>query len=227
MASAAASALTPLNSPLASSKSQLHQLRKPFLINVRKKHISVSCLAKLPGMEHFNDPSKLVVMLSSTQKKLWNMIPDSVKQFPWKKAETVALEEFLALAKEALKWCLLAYFAFSCLSDISYSISRNKELVIPLGLFVGITTTKFFDEISRELMPDNQDGRVTWRLPSIALFFIFVKAISTYLPGVNHFLMHAANGGLMQVLWNWKDVQKHDGDESSSDGSSSPVDAGI
>lgn len=144
---------------LASSKSQLHQLRNPFLINVPKKHISVSCVAKLPGMEHFNDPSKLVVMLSNTQKKLWNMMPDSVKQFPWKKAETVALEEFFALAKEALKWCLLAYFAFSCLSDISYSISRNKELVIPLGLFVGIMTTKLFDEISRELMPDHQVKR--------------------------------------------------------------------
>ncbi|KAG6406847.1 hypothetical protein SASPL_134458 [Salvia splendens] len=226
MASAAASALTPFNSPLASSKSQLHQLRNPFLINIPKKHISVSCFAKLPEMEHFNNPSKLVVMLSNAQKKLWNMMPDSVKQFPWKKAETVALEEFLALVKEALKWYLLAYFAFSCLSDISYSISRNKELVIPLGLFVGIMTTKLFDEISRELMPDHQDGRFTWRLPSIAVFFVLVKAISTYLPGVNHLLMHAANGGLMQVLWNWKDIQKHDGDESSSDGSSSPVDAG-
>ncbi|KAL1534234.1 hypothetical protein AAHA92_30439 [Salvia divinorum] len=225
MASAAASALTPLNSPFASSKSQLHQLRNSFLINVPKKHISVPCFAKMPGMEHFNEPTKLVAMLSNTQKKLWDLMPDSVKQFPWKKAETVALEESLALAKEALKWCLLAYFAFSCLSDISYSISRNKELVIPLGLFVGIMTTEFFDEVSRELMPDHQDGRATWRLPSIALFFVLVKAISTYLPGVNHFLLHAANGGLMQLLWNWKGVQKHEGGESSSDDFSNSVTA--
>lgn len=144
------------NLQVSSSKSQLHQLRNSFLINVPKKHISVSCFAKSPGMEHFNGPTKLVVLLSNTQKKLWNLMPDSVKSFPWKKAETVALEEFLVLGKETLKWCLLACFALSCLSDILYSISRNKELVIPLGLFVGIMTSKFFDEISRDLMPEHQ-----------------------------------------------------------------------
>lgn len=141
---------------VASSKSRPRQLHNSFLINVRKQHVSVTCSAKFPRMDHFHEPTKLIVFLNNTKEKLWKLTPDSVKHFPWKKAESVALHELLVLAKETLKWSLLACFAFSCLSDILYSISRNKELVIPFGLFVGILITKFIDEISGELMRDHK-----------------------------------------------------------------------
>lgn len=225
MVSAAASSLIPLNLAVISSKSRLHQLNNSFLINVPKKHGSVLCSAKVPGTEHFHEPTKLIVLLNKTKEKLWKFMPDLVKSFPWKKAEVVALEEFLVLGKETLKWSLLAFFAFSCLSDILYSISINKELAIPLGLFVGIMTTKFLDEICQELMPDHQDKPVTWRLLGIASFFVLVKVTSSYFSGANSLLLHAANGGLMQVLWNWKEIQKLDGAKSSSDGTSNPVHA--
>lgn len=141
---------------VTSSKSRLYKFHNSFPINVRKRHVSVLCSAKFPGSEHFHEPTKLIVLLNKTKEKLWEFMPDSVKSFPWKKAEVVALEEFVVLGKETLKWSLLAFFAFSCLSDILYSISINKELTIPLGLFVGIMTTKFFDEISQEVKPDHQ-----------------------------------------------------------------------
>lgn len=68
-----------------------------------------------------------------------------------------------------------------------------------------------------------QDKPVTWRLLGIASFFVLVKVTSSYFSGANSLLLHAANGGLMQVLWNWKEIQKLDGAKSSSDGTSNPV----
>lgn len=107
-------------------------------------------------MEYFNDPTNLIALFNKTKGKLRTLIPGSVKQFPWKKAESVAQRELLVLGKETLKWSLLGCFAFNCLSDIVYSISRNRELVIPLGLFVGIVMTKFLDEISQEFFSNHE-----------------------------------------------------------------------
>ncbi|KAL0432614.1 UNVERIFIED_CONTAM: hypothetical protein Slati_2595700 [Sesamum latifolium] len=176
---------------VALSKGQVRRLHSSFLINVRKQHVPVMCSAKVPWMEHFHKPTKLIVFLNYTKDKLWEFVPGSVKQFPWKKAESIALHELLIVGKEALKWCLLAFLAFSCLSDFFYSISRNKELLIPFGLFVGCLITNYFDKISQEFLHDH-------------------KVIS----GGNDFLLHVANGGLMQVLWNWKNLPKLDGEKS-------------
>ncbi|XP_011074578.1 uncharacterized protein LOC105159266 [Sesamum indicum] len=206
----AASALTHSTFIVASSKYQVRQLHSSFLINVRKQHVPVMCSAKVPWMEHFHKSTELIVFLNYTKDKLWEFIPGSVKQFPWKKAESIALHELVILGKETLKWCLLAFLAFSCLSDFFYSISRNKELLIPFGLFVGCLTTNYLDKISQEFLRDHKDGNTTWILVGISCFFVLVKVIS----GGNDFLLHAANGGLMQVLWNWKNLPKLDGEKS-------------
>ncbi|PIN02371.1 hypothetical protein CDL12_25116 [Handroanthus impetiginosus] len=219
----AASALTLSNFPVASTKSRISQPHDSFLINVRKQHVSVPCSAKFPGMEYFNEPKKLIVFLNHTKDKVWESIPVSVKQFPWQKAESVALHKLLVLGKETLKWSLLAWFAFSWPSDIIRSISRNKELVIPFGLFVGSFMTKYLDEISQEFMHDDKGGGFARRLLVISCFFVFVKVNSTYLLQGNDFLLHAANGGLMQVLWNWKELQKPDEEKSLSEDASTPM----
>ncbi|KAI3460118.1 hypothetical protein Pfo_016781 [Paulownia fortunei] len=221
----AAAALTPSSFPVASTKSRVCQLCSSFPINARKQHVSVTCSAKFPGMEHIHEPTKLIVFLNYTKDELWKVIPDSVKHFPWKKAESVALHELLVLGKETLKWSLLACFAFSCLSDIIYSISRNKELVIPLGLFVGSLMTKYFDEISQELMRDHKDGCIPWRVLGISCLFVLVKVVSTYFSGGNDFLLHAANGGLVQILWTWKKLPELDGEKSLWEDVSSPMNA--
>lgn len=141
---------------VAPPKSRTHQLRSSYLINFHRKRVSVTCSVKFPGMEYFDEPNNLVSVLNYSREKLQTFIPGSVKQFPWKKAKSLAQNGLLVLGKETLKWSLLGYFAFNCLSDIIYSISRNRELVIPLGLFVGVLMTKFLDEISRELLSDDK-----------------------------------------------------------------------
>ncbi|KAK4434289.1 hypothetical protein Salat_0591700 [Sesamum alatum] len=212
----AAPALTHSTFMVASYKDQVRQLRSSFLINVRKQHVPVMCSAKVPWMEHFHKPTELIVFLNNTKDKLWQFIPGSVKQFPWKKAESIALQESLVLGKEILKWSLVAYLAFSCLSEFFYSISRNKELLIPFGLYVGCMMTNYFDEISQEFLRDHK-VHTTWILVGISCFFVLVKVIS----GGNDFLLHVANGGLMQLLWNWKNLPKLDGEESSPEDASS------
>lgn len=141
---------------LAQSRKQFCRLHSSFRINAHKHHASVTCSVKFPGMQHFSDSTKLIAFLNNTKDRLWEFAPVSVKQFPWKKAERVALHELQSLGKETLKWSVLAYFAFSCPSDILYSMSRNKELVIPLGLFVGCMMTNLFYEISQEFKRDHK-----------------------------------------------------------------------
>ncbi|GER31136.1 leucine-rich repeat protein kinase family protein [Striga asiatica] len=121
---------------IASAKSQVSQLCSSFPKITPRQRVLVTYSAKFPMMEDFNDPSKRLALLNYTKDKLWASIPCSVKQFPWEKAESIALQKLLVFGKETLKWSLLAFFGFSCIFDIPYSISRNKELVIPFGLFV-------------------------------------------------------------------------------------------
>ncbi|CAA0809083.1 Unknown protein [Striga hermonthica] len=172
----------------------------------------------MEGLEGFNDPGKRLAFLNYTKDKLWAAIPGSVKQFPWEKAESVALRKLLVIGKETLKWSLFAFFGFSCVFDIPYSISRNKELVIPFGLFVGTLLAKYLDQISQELLHDHKDEHVTRRFLGISVFFVIVKFVSTFFPGGNSdFLLHVGNGGLMQVVWNWKNLPEQDGESSTSE----------
>lgn len=139
---------------IPSTNGQVRHLRYSF--PMRKQHVSVARSAKFLMMENFYHPTKHMALLNYTKDKLWKFIPGSVKDFPWNKASSVALHEFLVLGKKPLKWSLLACFTFSCLSDIAYSISRNKELVFPFGLFVGSLLTKYVDEIARELLHERK-----------------------------------------------------------------------
>lgn len=51
-----------------------------------------------------------------------------------------------------------------------------------------------------------------------------MKVISASFLGVNDFVFHVANGGLIQALWNWKEFMKLDGEKSSCDDVSTSVD---
>ncbi|KAL3812304.1 hypothetical protein ACJIZ3_013572 [Penstemon smallii] len=198
---------------IRSTKIEVCQLRSPFLTNARSHRKSASCSAKFPMMDPFHDPSKIIPYLNYTKEKLWEITPASVKQFPWKKAETVALQELLVLGKETLKWGLIACFAMSFISDVVYSISRNKELVFTFSLFVGCVMANYFDEITKEFVSNQKDEHATWRLLGIGCFLVIVKVIVS---GGKDFLLHAAaaaNGGLMQVLWKLKRLPKQHGSD--------------
>lgn len=128
--------------------------RSHRLINVTRSPNSVTRCVRLPTRAQLNDPSGINLHMNNIKDRLWYVIPNPVKEFPWKKAESIALKQFLITAKEALKWSLVAVLIFGSISDVLFSISMNKELLIPFGLFVGCVIANFLKEISRELFPN-------------------------------------------------------------------------
>uniref|UniRef100_A0A2N9F235 Uncharacterized protein n=1 Tax=Fagus sylvatica TaxID=28930 RepID=A0A2N9F235_FAGSY len=166
---------------------------------------SPKCSMKV-SMEEFSDPDKAKTQINIVRKKLWEVIPDTVKELPWKKAENILLERLIFLGQNALKWTLITFFISSALSDVIISISRNQELMIPFGLFVGYLTADFIKDISKELFRCSEDKGLKWHLMGIACFFVLIKFLSTnFAIQPRIFLLHLANGGLMQLLWLWRE----------------------
>jgi myb proto-oncogene protein len=89
--------------------------------------------------------------LKEAMPKLIEAMPSPVQEFPWRNAQHTLLDRLLLLVQEALKWSLVVYFIFSTLSDVVYTFSINRELIIPVGLFVGCLIADFSKEISLEL----------------------------------------------------------------------------
>lgn len=98
-----------------------------------------------------NEPSEVKMQIGIMREKLKETLPVSVQEFPWKKAEHILLDRLLNLAQETVKWSLVLFFIFSSVSDVVYTFSINRELVIPVGLFVGCLAADFLKEISQEL----------------------------------------------------------------------------
>ncbi|XWS14841.1 hypothetical protein CRYUN_Cryun35bG0043100 [Craigia yunnanensis] len=126
--------------------SQLHG----FLLQLNgHRRVSPKCGMRIT-MARFGKPNKIKEQLNIIKEKLWEHTPDSVKDFPWKKAENLLLQRLLSVGHKALKLSLVTLFVFSFLSDFIYSISRNQELMIPCGLIVGCLMTDFLKETSQE-----------------------------------------------------------------------------
>uniref|UniRef100_A0A5B7ARQ2 Uncharacterized protein n=1 Tax=Davidia involucrata TaxID=16924 RepID=A0A5B7ARQ2_DAVIN len=214
-----ASALSPSSFGIKLFKGQTCQLHSSLRICAWKLPTSTKCSVKLPTMAQFHEPPKLKIYMNNAREKLWEVIPNSVKDFPWKKAENIALQQLLLVGQEALKWSLIALFALSFIADVIYSISKNNELMIPFGLFFGCMMTNFLKETSQELFRNSEEIGLSRHLLGIGCFFALVKIISTYILVQGQvFLLHVANGGLMQVLWLWRsslEEQNRDDRENS------------
>lgn len=102
-------------------------------------------------MADHNEPSEVKMQIGIMREKLKEAMPVSVQEFPWKKAEHILLDRLLNLAQETVKWSLVLFFIFSSVSDVVYTFSINRELVIPIGLFVGLLVAGFLKEISQDL----------------------------------------------------------------------------
>ncbi|CBI19349.3 hypothetical protein VitviT2T_027400 [Vitis vinifera] len=181
---------------------QLHGCSLSHAYNRQTLH---SHSIKLRTMAQFSEQNKVKMQMSILRKRLWEAAPDSLKDFPWKKAEDTVLQQLLLLGQKALKWSFITLFILSSVSDVIFCISRNKELMIPFGLFVGCMMADFLKETSRELFPNSEKTGLKQPLLGIGCFFVFVKFMSTFLTSQGQaFLLHVANGGLMQILWLWK-----------------------
>ncbi|KAG6699113.1 hypothetical protein I3843_08G053900 [Carya illinoinensis] len=141
-------------------------------LRLRGHHqLSPICSMKV-SMAEFGEPNKVKMQIDVVREKLWEATPDSVKEIPWKKAEKILLERLLLLGQNAFKWALVIFFIFSSLSDVIFSISRNQELIIPCGLFVGCLMTDFLKEITNELFRNSEVCFAAHSSPSFSSHFI-------------------------------------------------------
>ncbi|KAK8623447.1 hypothetical protein V6N13_118332 [Hibiscus sabdariffa] len=203
--------------------SQLHSFQ--LQLNSRRRRVSPKCRMKIT-MAQFGDPNKIKEQLAIIKNKLWENSPESVKSFPWQKAENLLLEKLIIAGQKVLKLSFLAFVVLSCLSDFMFSISRNLELMIPFGLIVGLLMSDFLKETSQEAFRsfEGKDMEMKWQLLAMCGFFVVFKFVSAYFAiQTRVFLSHVANGGLMQVLWLWRSLEAGIGDSlfSMKDGSSS------
>ncbi|PSS31515.1 Glycine--tRNA ligase beta subunit like [Actinidia chinensis var. chinensis] len=213
-----ATLLSPRPSTFLIFKGHRCQLRSGLAICVRNHPTSRTYSARIPTIAQFRELPKVMTHINNIREKLWDIIPRSVKDFPLKKPEDILLRQLLLVGKEALKWSLLALYVFSSVSDVIYCISKNKELMIPFGLFVGYGVTNFLMETSQELFPTTEERGLSRHLLGIGCFFALTKIISASfaVPG-QIFLLNVANGGLMQVLWLWKSsTEKQHGEHDTS-----------
>ncbi|XP_058725070.1 uncharacterized protein LOC131596438 [Vicia villosa] len=156
-----------------------------------------------------NEPNEVKMQIGVMKKKLKEVMPRPVQEFPWRKAQHTLLDRLPFLVQEALKWSLVAYFIISSLSDVVYTFSINRELIIPVGLFVGCLMADFLKEIFLELFHQFEEIDLKWRRLGLCGLFVLVKFTSTWFSiqsGV--FLLHVANGGLMQLLWYWRNFME-------------------
>lgn len=159
-------------------------------------------------MSQFGEPNKghnQALEIKVVKEKLLEAIPVTVKELPWKRAADIALKQLLCLGEKALKWCLVAFFVLSFFSDVIFSISRNRELVIPFGLFVGCFVTDILKEALQLALPISEEKRFEKHLIGIGCLFAAVKFISYGLPiQAQVIVLNVANGGFLQVLWLWR-----------------------
>lgn len=105
---------------------------------------------KVRAVEHSGEPKNVTGYLDDLVERLWETSPRPLKEFPWKEAKDMVIKRSLFLGQKALKWSIIVLLVVSSVSDVLLAISRNRELMIPLGLFIGVALTDFLKEFLHE-----------------------------------------------------------------------------
>ncbi|ONK76119.1 uncharacterized protein A4U43_C03F24130 [Asparagus officinalis] len=176
-----------------------------------RRRCSIGCSIK-SSSAHFGHSNNLASYLNTLVDSLRDTYSEKIKEFPWRKARSIASEQFFIFAQKALKWSVVLLFGISFLSDIFIAVSKNRELLIPLGLFIGVTLADFLKESFQELFQNRAEGEGFPRnLLGVGSFFVFVKLLSLCFNVQGRIaLSHIGNGGLMQVLWLARELQRRD-----------------
>ncbi|KAL9249592.1 hypothetical protein AKJ16_DCAP15177 [Drosera capensis] len=173
--------------------------------------IQISCSPSNmnPITAQFKIPDEVKVQLATAKARVWQYVPRPVKDLPWKKASDVFLEQLICFAQDVLKWSFVAWFCSSFALDIIFAVSRNQELITCLALFLGCLWSDFRMELFKDLFPKSEVKDMRWDLVVVGCFCIALKLIASAVAVRGQlFLLHVANGGLMQLLWVWRRLLK-------------------
>lgn len=94
-------------------------------------------------------------MQNIVKEKLNESVVEPVKNFPWKEAQSAILNQAMLQGKKALKWAFIPLLIFG-LSDFIFAVSESKELMVPLGLFVGCSAANLLREILQEFFGNSE-----------------------------------------------------------------------
>nr|XP_029123650.1 uncharacterized protein LOC105055887 isoform X1 [Elaeis guineensis] len=168
-----------LRSKIETSQSQrtLAHYRASVSIGSHSRCHFLTHSVKIRAAEHFGEPKNVTDYLDDLVKSLWETSPRPLKEFPWKEAKYMILERLLFHGQKAFKWSIIVLLVVSSVSDVLLAISRNRELMIPIGLFIGVALTDFFREFLHEYFRSMKDESFK-HLVGIGLFFVLIKLIS-------------------------------------------------
>ncbi|KAK1275898.1 hypothetical protein QJS04_geneDACA015977 [Acorus gramineus] len=179
-----------------------------------KRRSSLKCSINIPSWKQFGEPDKINAYRDKLIATFLETFPKPAREFPWKKAKHLIFERLLDNGKKTLKWSLIVLLVISTLSDIIFAISMKRELLLPVGLFVGCVTADLLKEISRELFISAKGEAHMQQLLCIGAFFVFVKYVSLYCATRGRaFFSHVGNGGLMQIIWLMKKLHEAENGE--------------
>ncbi|XP_072989412.1 uncharacterized protein [Typha latifolia] len=176
----------------------------------KRQHFRTSAI-KIQDAGHFGEPKNLTSYVGELAEKLCEPLLKPLKGFPWEDAKDRVLERLLTLGKNALKWSFLLILVVSSPSDLILAISRNRELLIPVGLIIGVALADFLKESLQVYFQRSvQDINFATLLLGIGSFFVLLKFISLSFKLQGRVLLsHVGNGGLMQVLWLVKKLEEN------------------
>ncbi|KAL9272785.1 hypothetical protein AKJ16_DCAP19262 [Drosera capensis] len=178
-------------------------------LNPRRSHLSsrISCSPSnmKPVTAQFKIPDEAKVLLATAKDKVWQYVPRPVKDLQWKRVGDVFLEQLVSFAQDVLKWSFVAWFCSSFVLDIIFTVSRNQELIMCLALFLGCSLAEFRMELYKDLFPNSEVKDMRRDLVVVGCFCIAFKLIALAVAVRGQvFLLHVANGGLMQLVWVWR-----------------------
>eukprot|EP01018_Ginkgo_biloba_P006602 Gb_30168 [translate_table: standard] len=140
--------------------------------------------------------------LESMTIKLWEMCPEPVRVFPWKKACEKVSQRLFNLLVDVAKRLFIPVMVITSLMEIFYSIAQNKELLIPISMLAGCAFAEFFKETATELSQNLKEGGFPWHLLIIGSVFALIKIPGPHYPYWGRIILpHFANGGLWQTIW--------------------------
>ncbi|KAG0494753.1 hypothetical protein HPP92_005747 [Vanilla planifolia] len=167
-----------------------------------KNSNSILCSLKASAGAFFADQTKFSENFHNITRQFLEMSPDSLKDISWKKAKMTVKESLISLGYDVVKWFLVTVLVVSFISDVFLAVSANREMLVPLGLFIGVMMADFLKESSHQFFENTEQRGNDIQKWGLGLLFVSIRFvfISFRIRGWM-LLSHISNGALMQIIW--------------------------
>ncbi|KAG0492635.1 hypothetical protein HPP92_006033 [Vanilla planifolia] len=111
-------------------------------------------------------------------------------------------ESLISLGYDVVKWFLVTVLVVSFISDVFLAVSANREMLVPLGLFIGVMMADFLKESSHQFFENTEQRGNDIQKWGLGLLFVSIRFVfmSFRIRGWM-LLSHISNGALMQIIW--------------------------